>query len=486
MEILPIKSIRDEDGPLIGSSLLNLGKLYHFGLPVAEGVVVLPPEIHLKKVLEHFHLKDQEVFEQSLILFRSEVRKIEIPSELKEVLSKRKLDAKKIWHNLLASWISEIRSRIFREGFSSNTTLHLSAQPVFFTGKISVSGEAHFDEILGHSEFKLHHGNLTHEQIDLLDQVIIKANKKLFLPQKYYFVVDTGLKIVKVSPFTQHISPDKVEIYNPKHELPKKVQAQIAIPKSSVKVFLDLSEGFIASQNIDGVIIAGEKIADTEMRKAKLAEAASEYNHLPVIYKLPDIKNAAGDLRGALRLIHDQVLLKSEAELLLTVRNKKRLFNASIAIPLVRSVGELLQIKRDLASYGISRKGMLKMWVELAVPENILSMEEYILAGFDGAIINLDEIATYILGLNANSKETSFSEKQVAAILKFLEDGVRMLRRAGIPIVFTGSLSLHDESMKFLFDKGIYGIVADQTTTNHIHEQLKFMEFHHIKHKTIN
>jgi hypothetical protein len=485
MEILPIKSIREEDGPLVGSSLLNLAKLYHFGLPVAQGIIVLAPEIKLKTVLEHFHLKDREVFEQSLILFRSEVQKIEIPINLEAILKRHKIDPKKIWYNLLENWISQIRSRIFREGFSSAVTSNLSSQPVFFTKKVTVSGEAYFDDSLGHSIYKLHHGSLTHAEIDKLDEVIIKANKKLFLPQTLHFIVDEGLKIVKVSPFTQ---PSEIQdhVASSKYQGEYKKEILQQIPKSSVKVFLDLSESLSSVQSIDGVIVNGEKIPDSEMRKAKLAESASEFNHLPVIYKLPDILDANSDLRGTLRLIHNPELLKKEAECFLYVRNKKRLFNCQIAVPFIRSVNEFLQIKRDLASEGISRKGMLKLWVEFAVPENIINIEEYILAGFDGAIINLDQISLLLSGFNTNSKENTFAEKQVSSLLNFIEDGVKLLRRSNIPVIFSGSLSLHDETMKFLFDKGVFGLCVDLVSISHIHDQLKFVESHQMKHKMVN
>ncbi len=485
MEILPIKSIREEDGPLIGASLVNLGKLLHFGLPVADGVLVIAPEIKLKSVLEHYHLKDKEVFEQSLTLFREEVRKIEIPEPLSEILQKHKIDPKNIWHSLLENWISEIRSRIFREGFSSSITASLTAQPVFFTKKILTSGEAYFDEALGHSIYKLHHGTLSHEQIDNLDEILIKVNKKLFLPQNVYFVVDEGLKIVKVHPFTQAFSQDNESPVGYHTEEVKK-QILEKSPKSSVKIFLDLSESFAASPSIDGVIINSEKILEVEMRKAKLAEAAAEYGSLPVVYKLPDIKDEASDLRGTLRLIHDQTLLKKEAEGFLEVRNKKRLFNASIAVPFTRNVNEFLQIKRDLASLGISRKGMLKLWVEFAVPENIINMEDYVLGGFDGAIINLDSQAEFLSGFNIKTKENTFTEKQVASVLRFLEDAVKLLKRSGIPIIFCGTLSLHDETISFLFEKGIFAILVDLASSSHASEQLSFAQFHHIKHKEIN
>lgn len=507
MEVLPIKSIRDEDVPLTGGNLLSLAKLYQAEIGSCEGIIVFPPHFKLKTVLEHFQYEHKEVFEQSLHIIKSEIKKIAIPWELEKALVIKKIDANKLWTNLLDGWVEEIRARIWREGFYQGLTENLTTQPIFFTKKILVSGEAYFDFALKHSAIKLTQGSLTPEQIFMLDEIVKKANKKLFLPHTYHFIYDGKIRIVKVAPFTQYPKKEDDLIFSKRLGQPLLED----IKKTSIKVFIDLSENYeqvlslgnegnlLSLRNeqvlslgnkimkfVDGVIIHAEKILDHEMKLAKFAEIASEYAPNPVIYKLADIKQNDGDVRGALRLTHQETLLKKEVEAFLFAKNKKQLINAQIAIPYIRNVNEFLQLKRDLASLGISRKGNLKMWLEFAVPENIINLEQYLVAGFDGAIINLDELSSLLGGFDPKKPEGVYYAKQVNPLLKFLEDGLKLLHKSNIPVIFLGSLSLHDEVLKFLVAKGVWGVVVDLINVSHIHDQLHFFEAHHIKQRQVN
>lgn len=482
MEVLPIKSIREEDAPLVGNNLISLAKLYQEGIGVCDGIVVLPPHFKLKTVLEHFQYKHKEVFEQSLHIIKSEIKKIEVPEELRKALAIKKIDVSKVWTNLLDGWVEEIRARIWKEGFFKGITENLTAQPIFFTNKILNSGEAYFDFTLKHSAIKPSHGTLIPHQIFEIEDLVKKANKKLFLPHIYHFIYDGKIRLVKVLPFTQYPKKDDDLILTKAENEPRGEDFK----KTSIKVFIDLSENFKVYKFINGVIIHAEKIINHEMKLANLSEIASEYAPNPVIYKLADVKQNDGDIRGSLRLIHQENLLKKEAEAFLFARNKKQLINAQIAIPYVRSINEFLQIKRNLASLGISRKGSLKMWVELAVPENIINLEQYLIAGFDGAIINLDELSSLLGGFDSSKEEGIYYAKQVDSLLKFIEDGLKMLHKAKIPVIFSGSLSLNEDILKFLIAKGVWGVVVDLTNVSHIHEQLHFFEAHYIKHRQVN
>src|ERR1051326_5912989 len=118
IEVLPIKAIREEDLPLLGKALINLSKLYQLDLPIAEGIIVIPPEVRFKTIIEHYQKLGKEVFEQSLHIVKAEVNKIPVPEELDKVLKSQKIDSQKVWFELLETWLAESRSKIWREGFS--------------------------------------------------------------------------------------------------------------------------------------------------------------------------------------------------------------------------------------------------------------------------------------------------------------------------------------------------------------------------------
>src|SRR4051812_49376726 len=97
MTVLPLRSLREEDMPLVGRNLFNLAKLSHLAFPVPEGLVVVPPTIKLQTILEHYEFKDKEVFEQKLIILKKEIQKIDPPHELIEALVRTKIDIQELW-----------------------------------------------------------------------------------------------------------------------------------------------------------------------------------------------------------------------------------------------------------------------------------------------------------------------------------------------------------------------------------------------------
>lgn len=471
LEVLPINSVREEDKPLIGLNLYNLAKLKYLGFPVPNGIIVTPPEFKLKTTLEYFDLKEKEVFEQKIELIRAEIAKIPIPPELEQKLQAKNIDPKKIWLSLLEKWISEIRSRLWGGGFSKNLTANLTAQPIFFTDKIIASGSAYYHHPKNQIEIKITDGSLSDSHKEKIEDLVKKANKKLILPQIYYWIVDKELRFIKVSPFTDY----------PKNSFSTKgIQTKTQVVQKSLnsvlKVYLNLDESLNLDNNIDGVIISSDKFLDNEKKLWHLIEVSSSFRNIPIIYKLPDHAENFGGLRGALRLIHDQKLLKQEVSNFLFARNKKQFLNVHLAIPYVRSVNEFLQIKRDLAALGVNRKGSLKLWLETSTPENLLNLDEYLVAGVDGVILNLDELASWINGFDPNTQESIFYQKQIKALIKLLEDGVKILHKAKIPVIATGKLVTNDELLIFLIDKGIYAISVDKSNAYSISEYLHLLE----------
>lgn len=471
MEILPLKSIRDEDSLIIGKEILALAKLYQAGLPVPDGIVVCPPEFKLKTILEYYDFSTKEIFEQRLEIIKKDILNIPISEELVNILDKKKINPQATWQNLLNFWLDQIRSKVWREGFAKGITLNLSAHPIFFISKIKASGKVYYDFDLKQNIETVESGELDPYQIVALEQITKKANKLLFLPHVYDFIDDGKIHIIKVRPFTQY---PKINI-NLK-EVSKKEQFKTVKVKSVIKVFLDVSNSLKTSENIDGYFIKGEEIKDHEEAIWHLVEVSSNNPNLPVIFKLADKFDDFGGLRGSLRLIHDKNLLKDQVTIFLFARHKKQLLNTQIAIPFVRSVDEFLHLKRDLAVLGISRKGSMKLWIEFCIPENIINLDDYIAAGFDGAIINLDQILAWLGGFNPEHEENSFYKKQTSKLSKFLVEGLKKLHKNQIPFIVTGDISLNDEVLKFLIEAGVSSVVVNYPQSQGVNEYIHLVE----------
>ncbi len=459
IDALPIKLITDTDEPLFGANLFHLGKLSRLGFPVVVGVAVAAPEIVLATVLKHIQLKDEELFEQKLTIVKADLHKIKIPEELEKLFknedeafllrngkllffSGQLYTSKKIvWEKLLDVWLQELRAGFWQNGFSGEITRYLTPQAVFFTGKQFVFAEAFFDPGLEDVVIRCEK-KLEPSVAQKIDQLVLDANKKLLLPQNYNFLVSKkNVQIISVSPFTQSL---------PASQLPQVIMSKAGQEKvigSAVKLFLNMSSGFALATRLDGVLIEGEKIKNFDEAVFKLLEASLSLPSCPVIYELPNVPY----------LTHQKAILDEAARIFLFVRNKKSVTNIEIAVPATRSVDELLQIKRELAAREITRKGSLKIWWEAGTPENLINLENYLEAGMDGVILNLDVLHQLLEGYKSKEENS----KQTQALTKFTEPALKILHKAKIPVLAKGEMALGTDMLNWLLKSGVWGVVAN-------------------------
>lgn len=488
IEILPIKTLRDEDANIFGKLNVLLGKLSRLDIPVADGIVVTPPTLHLKTTLEHFDFGHREIFEQSLTLVKKEIEKTVVPEILEKeskghinflVNSEKIKGVKKLWLVLLNSWIDQIKQKLWKDGFYPGIAESLDPYVVIFAKNARSFGQAFYELELDETIIDIKSGQFLPLESKKLDDLVQLANKRLLIPHKYEWVSDRGLKITKVLPYTPStvIASDSEAIssMNGIASLPPAPRNDV---KSAIKVFLDLSKG-LTVENADGVFISSEKIFDLNKPQSsfeelifKLVEAGTTFSGSPVLMKLADMSEGMGKVRGTLRLLHQKSLLDPLCEAILFARNKKDLLNIHIVIPFVRGVNELQQIKRELAVKKLMRKNSLQQWLEIAVPENIINLEEYLINGVDGVVLNMDELSAHFAGYDHTQSELAFYKHEVTGLLKFLEDGIKLLHKSKIPFIAQGDLSLNPDILEYLVERGVYGIVAERYEAPSAHDLL--------------
>lgn len=494
IEVLPVRLLMDEDAPLFGSLNVSLGKLHRAGLAVGAGIVVTPPNLKLKATLEHYNFGAKEVFSETLVLVEKEIKKIPVSPVLHKEVGKHQQfiingkqvhSIKNLWLALLGFWLNQIKTRLWNNGFYQGITEDLDPQVVTFVKKVKSLGKAFFDPFAEDVEIKISSGELHPNDKKQLVELIKEANKKLFIPYEYEWVLDGGIKLVKMLPYTPSnvilaniVSPESKQKGSWTSLQPVK-RAQDDKKQSAVKVFFDLSTGLTIEKNVDGIYIASEKIFDLNKPResfdnlaSRLVESAITFPNQPILFKLADKSEGMGKVRGSLRLMHQKSLLTPLVEILDFARHKKGLINVHVVIPFVRNVGELLQIKRELATYKLMRKNSLKIWMEVAVPENIINLENYLAEGIDGIVLNLDELAAYLNGFDHLEEELMFYKNEVLGLTKFLEDSIKLLHKSKIPFLAYGSLSLYPKVLEFLVEKGVYGIVVEQYEAHSTHELL--------------
>lgn len=489
IEILPIRLLTGEEVWIFGSLNVNLGQLSQSGLPVASGIAVCAPTLKLKTTLKHYDFGSKEVFEQSLTLVKKEINLIPIPEILQNEIKKHKhfllngqllKSQKDLWKMLLNIWIEEVKNRLWRNGFQEGITEGLEAQIVVFVNKVEALGRAYYDPLQDDTVINANIGKLHPNDLKKLDELVRLANKKLFLPYEYEWIVDRDLKLVGLKPYT----PAHIDTYIPGSSSQTRTRFGLGRQaRSTIKVILDLSTGFTIEKEVDGVYIASEKIFDLNKPRDsfenlvfKLVESAITFPKSPVLFKLADKSEGMGKVRGSLRLLHQQSLFQPMIDALDFIRHKKSLTNVHIVIPFVRSVSEFLQIKRELAVKKLSRKNSLQLWLEIAVPENIVNLEDYLIVGLDGVVLNLDELISHLNGFDINIGELTFYKKEIKGLLKFLEDAVKLLHKSKTPFISVGSLNLYPEVLEFLIEKGVYGMVVERYEAHSANELLHQVE----------
>lgn len=460
-QVLPIKLLREEDREDFGEELVRLAKLSHLGLPVEEGLVVASPDQEIKEIALFLGIDGKNSFEGSKQKFKERLLNIAIPEELKTGLINKGINDNEIWKGLLENWYKEIESKIFREEFNLKK-LRLLPKPIFFAENILASGKAFYNFKQKEVVVKMDQGELGYEMGAILDTLIVKAHHKLHLPFIYSFIIDSsGVKFVNLTPLTSEDTFKAVQ----QREI---VFSRGVKTKRVVKLFLEVGEGFITEEDIDGFLVGADK-GEVKDRQFKYAEVSSSHQEAPSLYECREIA-----LKEPMSFI-DQ--LREDVDVFLYARNKQNLLNTQFVLPKITSLAQFLQIKRDLLALGVSRKGSLKLWLQVSVLKNLLEIEEYLREGVDGVIINLDIIGKSLLGEEPSGIDDGLRN----SLIKFIEEPLRIIRKLQIPFLVKGKMAIDDQILGELVRLGMSGVVLNSEELKQIRERLKSLELLSLK-----
>lgn len=469
MTILPLKFIREEDKKLIGTNLYHLAKLGHLGLPVVESVIAIPPASLFENSVNRY-LKNHPNVRDHLIFVKSVVLQIPIPESLRNLKilndfpekSKSFINIDKLWENLLEKWSYELTSKIER---GEKNIYHLTPQLIVFSANFSAFGKAYYDEDREHAVIKTEQGQINFQASSAIENLIIVGNKKLLLPQVYYWTIEEGkIKILKVLPYTQSSEAEKDESIS--RVVPIQRESVKKVVKTATKIFLDYNSGVLSSFNFDGAVLHIKKI-DIESINDQLSQILELETKAKVIFYPEN------------NLSYDQVL--EYARSFLFFRNKKNL-DSQIVLPEVFSVDDFLELKRELASLGIYSKGSLKIWKQFCYPADFLNLSDYLDAGFDGAVINLDKIVKIVTGVDAETVLKDSKMDWLVALEKFFKNfGLSQIIKSGKLVLIKGKLAQNEELLSYFIKAGVWGIAFENNHSANLREHISFLEKQAIK-----
>lgn len=181
----------------------------------------------------------------------------------------------------------------------------------------------------------------------------------------------------------------------------------------------------------------------------------------------PGERNALIGYHGAYRLIHSSKLFSMELHAVKQLRNKG-INNLWLTVPFIRSVKELDEVKRVLNAAGLQRTPTLKLWLQVATPANLISLDMFILSGIDGVVLDLDTIISLILGVDKSNHEVikEFNPHD-PAVLWILEQAVKICHKHHVPICVAGQTPSQYQS---LLEKFVaWGVTSISVEPNVIH-----------------
>lgn len=210
-----------------------------------------------------------------------------------------------------------------------------------------------------------------------------------------------------------------------------------------------------------------------------ILEIATAFKPRPVIYRASDFKtNEYRDLpggeqyepkeanpmlgfRGALRYIKEPEVFAMELQALKNVRDKYGARNVHLMIPFIRTVEELLEVKKMLELAGLKNDGLdFKLWIMAEVPSTVFLIEEFCQAGIDGVSIGSNDLTQLILGVDRDngSLNQAFDERN-QAVLMAMRQIVNVTRSYGVTSSICGNApSLYPEVTEALVRVGITSI----------------------------
>ncbi|MFC1711580.1 phosphoenolpyruvate synthase [Patescibacteria group bacterium] len=219
--------------------------------------------------------------------------------------------------------------------------------------------------------------------------------------------------------------------------------------RTATKVYVNLGEPDLAEEvskrNVDGVGLLRAEFMISESigvhprklikdKKQKLfIEKLSEglktfctaFDPRPVVYRATDFKtneyknlkggkqfepeeaNPMLGYRGAFRYIKDEAVFELELEAIKRVRNKYGLKNLQLMIPFVRTVDELVKVKRIIAANGLTRSSTFNLWMMVEVPSTVILLDDFIKAGIDAVSVGTNDLTMLILGVDRDSENVA-------------------------------------------------------------------------------
>lgn len=313
---------------------------------------------------------------------------------------------------------------------------------------------------------------------------------------------ENATKILKTGTLVT-VNGEKGEVYKGGHiTSPQDSTSNRSITlKTATRVYVNLAQPDLAEKisgyNVDGIgllraefIMAGIGVHPKKMIKDKkkheyieklvagLEAFCKPFYPRPVVYRTSDFKtneyrelvggkdyepfepNPMLGYRGAFRYINDPDVFELELEAIKIVRNKHGLKNLWVMIPFVRTVKELVEVKKIMSANGLHRSPNFKLWMMVEIPTNVILLDRFIDAGIDGISIGSNDLTMLILGTDRDNSEVAREFNELDnSVLWALEQTIKTAHKHKITSSICGQApSLYPQLLEKLVKWGITSV----------------------------
>ncbi len=192
----------------------------------------------------------------------------------------------------------------------------------------------------------------------------------------------------------------------------------------------------------------------------------------------PEEANPMLGFRGAFRYISDPAVFELELEAIKRVRNKHGFKNLWLMTPFVHTPEELMEVKKIVASVGLTRSAAFKFWMMVELPSNVILLDKFIDVGIDGVSIGSNDLTMLIMGVDRDNSEVSsvFNERN-PAVLWALEHVIKTCQKRGITASICGQApSDYPELVEKLVEWGITSMSVNRDVISQVRQTISQAE----------
>jgi pyruvate,water dikinase len=183
----------------------------------------------------------------------------------------------------------------------------------------------------------------------------------------------------------------------------------------------------------------------------------------------PEEPNPMLGFRGCYRYIHDPDVFKLEIDAIKRVREDFGYKNLHVMIPFVRTIQELIQVKKLMSDFELRRSKDFKLYMMVEIPSNVILLDEFLDVGVDGVSIGSNDLTMLILGTDRDNSEVAseFDERNEAVMLA-LEHIVKTCKQRHVECGICGQApSVYPEITEKLVEWGATSISVSPDMINH-------------------